>query len=408
MGKRVLYLSYDGLTDPLGESQVLSYLRGLAEMGHQFEVISFEKPERAARLGAIQAQIQGLPITWHPQAYTKRPPVLSTLWDVRRMRKLATRLHRENPFDIVHCRSYLSALVGLYLKRHYGVKFLFDMRGFWADERVEGGLWNLRNPVYRRVYNYFKQKEGQFLTEADHTISLTQAGKRVIETELPLPGKPSPVTVIPCCADLAHFNAGAVDLAQQNAWRKNLNIPTETGPVLVYLGSIGTWYALDEMLLFFKQVLVEFQQALLLFITREPTELVRAAAQEVGVPEDRIRVRSAEREELPQVLSLASAGLFFIRPTFSKQASSPTKQGELMGLGLPVICNAGVGDTAAIVEEGTAGLVVEALSPEAITQAALGLSSVLRIPQQNARRVAEKYYSLAVGVATYARVYTTL
>src|SRR4051794_20204501 len=42
----VLYITYDGLTDPLGRSQVLPYLTGLAERGHRITVLSCEKPER--------------------------------------------------------------------------------------------------------------------------------------------------------------------------------------------------------------------------------------------------------------------------------------------------------------------------------------------------------------------------
>ena len=60
------------------------------------------------------------------------------------MNKAAFALHREKHFQLVHCRSYISALVGLKLKQQKGVKLLFDMRGFWADERVEGKIWNLK------------------------------------------------------------------------------------------------------------------------------------------------------------------------------------------------------------------------------------------------------------------------
>ena len=49
------------------------------------------------------------------------------------------------------------------MKRKHGVKFLFDMRGFWADERVEGGLWNLSNPVFNWAYKYFKKRSANFL-----------------------------------------------------------------------------------------------------------------------------------------------------------------------------------------------------------------------------------------------------
>ena len=49
--KKVLYLSYTGMTDPLGQSQVLAYLKKLSQTGHyQFTVISFEKQEAFNRL----------------------------------------------------------------------------------------------------------------------------------------------------------------------------------------------------------------------------------------------------------------------------------------------------------------------------------------------------------------------
>ena len=41
---KVLYIMYDGLTDPLGQSQVLSYLKHLSK-NYSFHVIGYEKPE---------------------------------------------------------------------------------------------------------------------------------------------------------------------------------------------------------------------------------------------------------------------------------------------------------------------------------------------------------------------------
>ena len=42
---KALYLSYDGLTDPLGQAQILPYLLGLENQGMGFVIISFEKKE---------------------------------------------------------------------------------------------------------------------------------------------------------------------------------------------------------------------------------------------------------------------------------------------------------------------------------------------------------------------------
>jgi len=178
MSRNVLYLSYDGMTDPLGQSQVLPYIIGLSKKGYRFHLISFEKPDRFAKFrDDIQALCDKNDINWHPRIYTKKPPLLSTMYDVWQMRKLSFELNLEHQFSIVHCRSYLSAMVGLAMKKKYNTKFLFDMRGFWADERVDGKIWNLKNPIFNRVYRFFKRKERKFFLEVAHLISLTYAGK---------------------------------------------------------------------------------------------------------------------------------------------------------------------------------------------------------------------------------------
>jgi hypothetical protein len=45
---KVLYVTYDGLLDPLGSSQVVPYVLGLAARGVEIDVLSFEKPEALA------------------------------------------------------------------------------------------------------------------------------------------------------------------------------------------------------------------------------------------------------------------------------------------------------------------------------------------------------------------------
>src|SRR5687767_9934169 len=95
------------------------------------------------------------------------------------------------------------------LKKKDGVRFLFDMRGFWADEKVDGGQWDLDNPFYRRVYKHYKSKEKEFLKQANGIISLTYAAKKEL---LANPDYSSlEIDVIPCCADLDHFNYNRID-----------------------------------------------------------------------------------------------------------------------------------------------------------------------------------------------------
>ena len=401
---RVLYLSYDGMCDPLGASQVLPYLTGLAARGHRISLTSFEKRERtAAERAAVHRTCDEAGIAWHPLPYHKWPPILSTMFDIWRMRRLALALHRECRFDLAHCRSYLPALVGLRLKRRKGVRFLFDMRGFWADERVEGGIWNLANPAIRAVFNFFKRREAQFLREANHIVSLTEAGRQIlIERRSGKDGPP--ITVIPCCADFAAFPA--VDAAKRASARNLLGIPADA-TVVGYLGSFGSWYMVREMFAFFRVQLDRDAAAIFLIVSREPAAEIRAAAQAHGVPADRVVVRPASRADVPRLMAASDYGLFFIQPVFSKKASSPTKMGELLALELPIVTNGGVGDVSKIMAETGAGVVVEHFDGNAYRQALDNLAR-MKPDIEKWRSAARHWFDLETGIERYDAIYREL
>lgn len=397
-----LYLSYDGMTDPLGQSQVIPYLAGLSEKQIRFTLISFEKPDAFQRSGeTIQALLQTHGIHWIPLTYTKRPPVLSTIYDAWKLRHAVRQIMRDDPAQIVHCRSYITALVGKWAKRTYGIKFLFDMRGLWADERVDGKLWNLDHPVYQAVYRFFKKKELEFLHSADHTVSLTEAAKREILSWPALQGKHIPLTVIPCCVDLGLFNPERVTPERLASWRDRLGLQANDF-VVTYVGSIGTWYLLDEMLRFFKKLLTVKPQAKFLFITRHEHARIREAARELGITGSLI-IQPAERDEVPELIRLGQLSVFFILPAYSKMASSPTKQGEIMAMGIPVVCNSGVGDTDEIVKRYQSGYLVENDDLDAVIRR-IGSNEPV-FSEAGIIAGAKDYFSLESGVARYAAIY---
>ena len=387
MVKHVLYLSYDGMTDPLGQSQVLPYIIGLTKVGYSFHLVSFEKPGRynENRL-TIEAICKENNIDWHPLKYTKRPPLLSTVWDVVKMRRLSKQLHKEHGLSLIHCRSYISALIGLSFKRKKGIPFLFDMRGFWADERVDGGLWNLHNPLYRWVYNFFKKKEQSFLLDSDHSVSLTHAGKIDIIQREGYAHLDSQISVIPCCADLKLFKPYQRDNYEQFT--------------IGYLGSLGTWYMLDEMLLFFKKLLDSKPTAIFHFLTKDDPILIFSKAKEMGIDPERFIVEESTRADLPFRTRNWDYSIFFILPSYSKKSSSPTKQGELMGLGIPIICNKGVGDVDAVVEKFDSGVAID-IDKEFDIEACL--KKVYN--EKDIVNGARDYFSLEQGVKNYLDIY---
>jgi glycosyltransferase involved in cell wall biosynthesis len=402
--KQVLYLSYDGMTDPLGQSQVLPYLIGLTKKGYRFSLISFEKKDRFEKHKEhIRSICEANNISWHPLPYSQKNPLFTTLYDVTKMKKLALKLHRDKKFSIVHCRSYIAAIVGLHFKQKLNVKFVFDMRGFWADERVDGKLWDLKKPIYNYVYKFFKKKERKYFEQSDYTISLTANAKTEIES-WNLDPQPK-IQIIPCCVDLKLFDPEQITHNQKDELKKVLGID-ESAYVLGYIGSIGTWYMLPEMLDYFTQLKQVKPNALFLFVTNEKKETIINLAVEKGISQTDIIVNACLHQEVPLYTSLFDYSIFFIRPTYSKKASSPTKQGEIMAMGIPVVCNTGVGDTDLIVEKHQAGILIDTFDSTAYVHAISQMDTDLNIT--NIKSGAMKTFSLQKGIESYYKVYQNI
>lgn len=394
------------MTDNLGQSQVLPYLVRLSSKGHRFVLLSFEKREVFEARSAEVAEIcKSNNIDWVPLKYTKFPPVISTVWDVIKMIIKIKKLQRLKTFDLVHCRSYIAAIGGVSLKKKYNIPFVFDMRGFYADERVDGGIWNLKNPIFKMVYNYFKRKEKQFLNHSAYNISLTQAGAEIIKSwkgfaEIPL-------KVIPCCADLDFFRAENVNIEKLDFCKIKLNI-NDSDFVISYLGSIGTWYMAEEMMDFFNRLLHFYPNAKFLIITPDSKDFIVKIAQSRGVNTELLRVVKAKRSEVPELLMLSKISLFFIKPVFSKKSSSPVKMGEILSMGIPVISNRGVGDVDYIIEQSGCGILVDDFNEESYDRAILNIQDALQRKRETYIQAAETFYSLDKGVDLYDEVYKSV
>ena len=389
------------MTDPLGQSQVLPYLKGLSKEGFEFHLISFEKSNRFKEHKKYISEIcTEAGINWHPQDYNTEGGLKKTIIQVRKMKKVVKYLNERHNFDIVHCRSNISALAGVSLKRSSGVKFVFDMRGFWADERVDGKLWNLKNPLFKIIYNYFKRKEIAFLNESDYTISLTENGKKEIESWKKVK-KDLNIKVIPCCVDLELFDKQKISSEAIKDSKIKLNI-NSSDFILGYVGSIGTWYMLPEMLDYFKELKLHKPNAIFLFVTAEDSSSIYKKALEKNIPADDIRVVSVLHKDVPLYISLFNASIFFIIPAFSKKASSPTKQGEIMAMGIPLVCNSGVGDTDSIVIKYNAGEVINSFTLKDYQN---HIISPENFNENDIRQGASSYFSLSEGVKRYLSVY---
>ncbi len=406
MPKSTLFLSYDGLTDPLGQSQILPYLLGLSQSGYQINIISFEKEIAFQnQKSKTESLLSGTTINWFPLLYTKKPPVLSTIYDVYRLAQKAKKLANEKSISIVHCRSYITALVGVWLKQKLNIKLIFDMRGFWIEERIEGKIWNISNPIFNLVYKFFKKKEIKFINKADVVVSLTYAAEKII-LQNPV-FKPNKIKVIPCCSDTNLFDAKKISENTRQNLRAKLNINPEH-KVVCYLGSLGTWYMQTEMLLFFKELHKSAPEFIFLIISNDISEALYQEIKKLEIPLSSMRFAKCNRIEVVEHLAITDLALFFVRPSFSKIASSPTKLAELLAMQIPVIANTKIGDMELYFEKFEIGYLIPDFTIPNYTEAIKQIPFLMNIDKNSLSNVAKENFDLQIGVSRYKEVYDSL
>lgn len=405
--KNILFISYDGMTDPLGQSQVIPYLQGLSKHGYNIFLLSCEKKSAFEKNKELVAKLlEAANINWTFISYTRKPPVLSTLIDIRKLKSTAKEIHLLNNIDMVHTRPGIPSLVGLWMKKKWGIRFLNDIREFYADSRVDGGMWDTRKFLYKKIYHFFKRQEAEEIRESDGIVCLTHAAEKIIQ-QLPEYKKGTPLSVIPCSVDLDLFNADNIDKVIVEKYKTDLDIrPSDF--ILSYLGSIGGWYLTAEMMQFCKILSDEIANAKILFISPHRHEQIIDAASKYGLAADKIITVHAARTEVPALLSLSSYSLFFIKPCYSKLSSSPTKHGEIMAMGIPVITNSGVGDVKEIVEKYEAGFVAKNFSTSEFTEIVNSISDKTKFVHDLIRQGALEVYSLPQAVTAYLNIYNQI
>lgn len=400
----VLYITQNGITDHIGQSQVAPYLLGLAQLGHTIHILSAEKPGREGLVARYQTLFDAAGIRWTRVPYRNSPRLIGPVWTQLRMARAARRIVRDEAIHMVHCRSFPAAMIGRALKRRFGTRYVFDFRDFYADGGLAKGSL-LRRPFYRRM----KRLERPMIREADRVVCLT-ARARDLLIDLYLGDRPDPASgfaVIPCCADFGHFDPAKVRAEDRAAAAGQLGLGAGQA-VLLYLGSLGPDYLLAQMMALFAQLVALRPDARFLLLSNNGRELVEAECASQGIDPSRIVFTTAERDAVPALISLATLSVVFIRPDLSKAGCSPTKLAELFAMGVPVVANRGVGDMDQIIApERNGSVLADDFTPEALRRA---VAEVLDLRERGAIPIRDNSaeFDLPMGVAAYARIYREL
>ena len=392
----VLYLTRNGLLEPLGQSQIWPYIRGLSK-DREITLITFEKVADRSDLSAMQgmwSQCFDHRIHWIPLRFRANPrpgaPALAivqlaavALWQLR---------HRQRA-QLVHARSYVPAAIGLLLHRLTGVPFIFDMRALWPEELITAGQLRRGSLLHRALLCL----ERRCLKEASAVVSLTNVAVGYLKQRYPVELAGQRIVVIPTCADLQRFQVSELAPA---------------APLVI--GCIGTvlsgWFMIAWLRAFFEAIVLADPTARFELISRDPPQAIFAALQPSPTWAHRLRIQAAAPAEMPTIVQSHTASVMFFTGGLSKLGSSPTRLAEVLACGRPVVANTGVGDVEQVIRQHRVGVLATGASSSEMAGCVAELLALLKDPDiaSRCRRTAEALFSLDSGTAAYRQLYAQI
>ena len=362
----VTYITIDSLSEGVGSSQITPLMSRLSEAGLKINLISYEKSKKNSELSDYFKLIG---VDWNARSFGAN----GFMGGVGRLNNLRQEIPKTN---LIHARSDIPAVSGIASRR---APVLWDVRSLWADQKVI----IQRNLLNKALYRSYRALE----TIASHhslgMSTLTSAVIPVLEERnrrLPLLR-----TVVPTAVDLNRFQLSP-------------KMPSKIRAL--FSGTYNDYYDLHLSALFMdelrSQIEIETHWA-------RPNE---SKKEQINVGEE--RVLPSSQAEMAQLIPNYSFGVSVckINADSSLTAAMPTKIGEFLACGRPIVVNKGLGDMDDFIKEFAAGVILDG-DPDNLKQSATELIQLILDPEtpDRCRALAEKYFSMEVGANRYLDLY---
>jgi glycosyltransferase involved in cell wall biosynthesis len=363
------YLSIDSIQEGVGSSQITPLILGLARDYRKVCLISFEKNKPGIDL-INKFKIAG--VEWKPREFGN----VGALAGALRLNELRKSLPLS---DVLHGRSDIPTVAAIWSKVEAPV--LWDVRSLWSDQRKLIGTpgWNRFTAGGARILENFSANNSAAMT------TLTAAVIPILEkrhSSLPLIRE-----VIPTCVQTLKFTP----------------TPMPKGPLVCLLsGTFNNYYDIDRT----RQIIAAIRESVDLKVIW--ARAGESPATRLGVGED--SVVSASHSQMPNLVANSHFGMAICKEDDieSLAAAVPTKIGEFLASGRPVIVSRGIGDMEDILRGSNAGIIIS--RDESLSQIGEQISSLVGAPgiEEQCRALALEHFDMGKAVTSYSKIYSKM
>ena len=306
-----IYITYDGICEPISESQILPLINSLSK-NRKIILISLERKVKKKILNIVKNNKN---ILWFKYNYFSNKLVFLNFIILAYLNIKIFYLLKKHKIKIIHLRSLIPYISIMIPSLFYKVNIIYDMRGFWIQEKIDRYNWNKNSIVVKTL----KKIEIHLLKKSKKIICLTENSIKILSSKYNL--NINKFTKIPTTVDL-------------NLFKKNQNIKNKLTN-FCYLGTTKYAYDFNLLIKFFIKLKTNNISYNLFIISKDKinTNILK------NIGEDNYKILDLEREDVIKKLNSIDFGIFFLKNNKSVAASYPTKIGEFMSMGIPIICN---------------------------------------------------------------------
>lgn len=393
-----IYLTFDGLTDPLGQSQIIPYLDTFITDDSDFYLVSLEKKKKINKnlLDDIKKKSN---FFWEYFYFSETKNKLLKAFEILKVLFICIKISFNKNVLSIHCRGFHPSIVGIIIKYLFNTKIIFDMRGFWIDEKVDTKRINKTSIIDSFIFKILKKLESFLLKKSDFIVVLTLKVKNYLLKTKNL--NEERLFVIPCSVDYKNFYIESKKFNKNELFNK-LNLKNDY-KIICYCGSISEYYMIDEMFHLFEKLYNKNKKYYFLLITNQKIDLNKNLYNKEY--KDNIILQNSEWKNIPGLLSCADVMLSLIKPTFAKIASSPTKVAEGFALGKPLLCNTGIGDLDWIVNDNNLGYVFDINNLSKLDNIDSIIDQLLNISKDKIINQSKEIYDLKIAKQNYKKIY---
>lgn len=321
--KSILYISHDSILDAICKSQVIPLLKKYSSENKVY-LVSVEKNFNEAKKYKKQFEDK---IKFKFLQYKKNK--LFKVFHLFLNQFFILRFIIINKIDIVHVRSYLSISLLILTKLFKNIKIIFDIRGFWFDEKYEAGF------ISRSTYKFLKLSEKFFFRIADIIVTLSEVSKKIIINKFNV--KTQKIHVIPTFTNFNNF--------------KNKEKKTNKGKITFgYIGNLKMNYEFFKVIKFLNIYNKINKNWSFLIASSYDKKDLKILNNKYLFDKQKIFIKDIKYEEMNNFYSNIDACIYFLNDRFSKKACCPTKLGELIATNTPIITNPNIGDINKIIK----------------------------------------------------------